>query len=69
VTARTAAKAYTFHFDPGVRREDKIKAQKQKQREWMAKMYADKGTDKGSTGGAGGAGGGGAGAGGRASRG
>ena len=43
VTARTAAKAYTFHFDAGVRREDKIKAQKKKQREWMVKMYMDKG--------------------------
>ena len=43
VTARTAAKAYTFHFDPGMRREDKIRKQKKKQREWMLKMYKEKG--------------------------
>lgn len=47
VTARTAAKAYTFHFDPGMRREDKIRRQKQKQREWMMKMYANKGEGEG----------------------
>lgn len=55
VTARTAAKAYTFHFDPGMRREEKIKRQKKKQREWMMKLYRDK--DKplgGETGAAGG---------------
>jgi hypothetical protein len=39
VTRVTAAKAYTFHFDTGVRREEKIRRQKLKQREWMMKMY------------------------------
>lgn len=47
VTARSAAKAYTFHFDAGVRREEKIKRQKQKRREWMMKMYTDRGENGG----------------------
>mmetsp|Transcript_23029 Transcript_23029/g.75059 ORF Transcript_23029/g.75059 Transcript_23029/m.75059 type:complete len:395 (-) Transcript_23029:67-1251(-) len=39
ITQYTAAKRYTFHFDPGMRREEKIARRKQKQREWMMKLY------------------------------
>uniref|UniRef100_A0A7S0MRA8 Uncharacterized protein n=1 Tax=Pyramimonas obovata TaxID=1411642 RepID=A0A7S0MRA8_9CHLO len=41
VTFISAAKRRPFHHNPSVRKEDALLRRKQRQREWMAKMYAE----------------------------
>lgn len=55
VTQMTAAKRYTFHFNPGVRREERLLRKKQKQREWMMRLYRQGMQGEGGGEGAGGA--------------